>query len=583
MKMGLSRNPYLITRAMRNFLLASILTMAVAQVNTTVDGIIVSHLVGPDALSAVNLYMPISLIVTSLSTLFGVSATIVAARAIGERDRVRAGHLLSTALVSVVVMGLLVSVVCWLFGHTVSELVCHEEPLRDYFDSYMTVMMSCAGITMMSYLANESVAIDGHPEWVTRSVVAAAVLNFLLDLLFVGEFGMGVVGSAYATVLSTVFNILSQCVYLYGSRCSFRVNPFTGFSLKSLGENTLQGTPLVVSNLVLALMFLLMNNIIQYRQGVDGIYALSVCVIVLSVCMMFSNGVGSLVLTIGGFLRGQQDYVGLRMLVGRSVGLVFGCVLVLSTVIALLPGVVTMLFGADTPGLMLYANRVLRIFVPMLPFVLLALTLANIYQMLGYMVLSVVIVAAFPLVLVPSLVLWPALAGNDAVWYAFPSTGVLVVVVAFLVSETVRKKKGNVDRFTLIPVGTEAERNAFNISVRRSEADVSHSLNDIRDYLASVGVGEETAHDVVVCLRVLLLNIVGNVSRNRQRHYIDIHIRQTDGQLMATVKDDGRPFTPAVFKKENHAATLNQLKAPVPKIDYQYMYGQNMTFLKWKI
>ena len=86
--MSIARNSYLITKAMRNFLLASIFTMALAQVNTTVDGIIVSHLVAPDALSAVNLYMPISLLITSFSTLFGISATNISARALGERDKI---------------------------------------------------------------------------------------------------------------------------------------------------------------------------------------------------------------------------------------------------------------------------------------------------------------------------------------------------------------------------------------------------------------------------------------------------------------------------------------------------------------
>ena len=80
--------------------MASIFTMALAQVNTTVDGIIVSHLVAPDALSAVNLYMPISLLITSFSTLFGISATIVAARALGERDKMYVERLLSTAKIS---------------------------------------------------------------------------------------------------------------------------------------------------------------------------------------------------------------------------------------------------------------------------------------------------------------------------------------------------------------------------------------------------------------------------------------------------------------------------------------------------
>ena len=124
--MSIARNSYLITKAMRNFLLASIFTMALAQVNTTVDGIIVSHLVAPDALSAVNLYMPISLLITSFSTLFGISATIVAARALGERDKMYVERLLSTAVLSIVVVGVLIAVGGRVFLHSISELICHE-------------------------------------------------------------------------------------------------------------------------------------------------------------------------------------------------------------------------------------------------------------------------------------------------------------------------------------------------------------------------------------------------------------------------------------------------------------------------
>ena len=79
--MSIARNSYLITKAMRNFLLASIFTMALAQVNTTVDGIIVSHLVAADAISVVNLYKTISLLITWFTPLRCISVSIVDARA----------------------------------------------------------------------------------------------------------------------------------------------------------------------------------------------------------------------------------------------------------------------------------------------------------------------------------------------------------------------------------------------------------------------------------------------------------------------------------------------------------------------
>ena len=579
--MTFTRNPYLITKAMRNFLWASILTMALTQINTTVDGIIVSHLVAPDALSAVNLYMPISLLITSFGNLFGVSATIVAARALGERDKDRVEHLLSTAVLSIIVVGVLIAVAGFLFRNGISDLICHEERLRPYFISYMSVMMSFSVITMMSVLSNESVSIDGHPELVTKSISLTAVCNAVLDLVFVGALDMGIAGSAYATICATTINILFLSRYLYGKRCSFRIHPFAKADWKSLGENSIQGTPLITSNLILTAMFLLMNNIIQDKQGADGMFTLSVCINLLSIGMMFSGGVGSATLTIGGFLRGQQDFVGLRMLVSKAVKWLFVSLIVIACVIFLFPGLISSLFGANTPELTLYADRVLRIFAPMLPFILLTLMLANVYQMLSYMTLTVVVAVMFPVILIPSLLIWPEIAGNDAIWYAFPTTGVLVMVLTFFITEVYKMRKGNVTHLTLVPIATEEEESAFNISVQANKEKVSQSLGSIHEYLSHTGVDKKLSHDIALCIEELLLNIVHHAGRNMQSHYIDVHIHMHEGKMLASVKDDGRAFDPIHFDIEKRQAGLKLLNGLCPELDYQYMYGQNMTFMSW--
>ena len=579
--MTFTRNPYLITKAMRNFLWASILTMALAQVNTTVDGIFVSHLVAPDALSAVNLYMPISLLITSFSTLFGISATIVAARALGERDKQHVEHLLSTAVLSIVVVGVLIAVAGMVFQQPISDLICHEERLRPYFNSYMSVMMSFSFVTMMSALSNESVSIDGHPELVTKSIALTAVCNALLDLLFVGAFKLGIAGSAYATIAATTINILFLSRYLYGRQCSFHINPFTKSDKKSLIENTIQGTPLIVSNLILTAMFLLMNNIIQDKQGADGMFTLSVCCNLLSIGMMFSGGVGSTALTIGGFLRGQQDYIGLRMLVSKAIRWLSFSLIVVAGIIFLIPELISSLFGANTPELTSYANHGLRIFALMLPFILLILLLANIYQMLGHLVMTVAVVFMFPVVLISSLLIWPQIAGNDAIWYAFPTTGILVMIITIIITEVYRMKKKNVTHLTLVPLTIDEEQYAFNISIQANEESMAQSLDSIHEYLSNAGVGKKLTHDIALCIEELLLNIVHHAGRNMQSHYIDVHIHMREGQMLASVKDDGRAFDPVHFDIEKRQAGLKLLNGLCPHIDYQYMYGQNMTFMKW--
>ena len=75
------RNGYLVSKALRTFMWASILAALAGQIATTTDAIVVSHLIGPDAISAVNLVMPVLTLCTCLGYLFGMGGAVVAAKA----------------------------------------------------------------------------------------------------------------------------------------------------------------------------------------------------------------------------------------------------------------------------------------------------------------------------------------------------------------------------------------------------------------------------------------------------------------------------------------------------------------------
>ena len=82
----LQRKPSLVNRAFWNFLGASILTTVAAQLAVSTDAAIVSHLMGPHAMAAVNMAMPVLTTFLSLNSLLGVGASLLAAKAIGSRD-----------------------------------------------------------------------------------------------------------------------------------------------------------------------------------------------------------------------------------------------------------------------------------------------------------------------------------------------------------------------------------------------------------------------------------------------------------------------------------------------------------------
>ena len=579
--MSFERNSYLTTRAMKNFLIASILTMAVQQFNITLNGIIVSHLVGPDALSAINLYQPVSLAVTSFATLFGIGATIIASRAIGRRDMDKVDKILSTAVTSILVVGVLFTICVLACQDAVVSLICHEERLEPYFRSYLLAMISFAVVSMMNVVTNQMVSIDGQPQLVTKSVSISAVINMLLVILFAWGLNLGIASAAFSTICAQVVNILLLSKYIFSKRSSYNINPIRNFSMSYLGANFKQGLPLIISNMVLMIMFLMLNNIIQDKQGADGIFVMSVCVNLLSLGMMFANGMGSTALSVGGFLNGQRDYQGLRILISQCMKLLVGSLLVIAVVVQVYPDFITLLFGANSQELIAYTNSSLRIFVWMLPTILLVIFLANVYQMLGYLALTPLIVLTFPLVLIPSMYVWGDMGDGSLIWYAFPETGLLVLLLAFVITEVIRFRKKDVAHLTLVP--TKDVENCYDISVEANRESMAASLANLDTYLAGLGIGSELQLAVRHCIEEVTLNIVEHSGKNMEHHYFDIHTNFMDGVLEVIVKDDGRAFDPVALPEEERGSGLKILHGLCSNIDYKFMYGQNLTIMSWTI
>ena len=575
------RNAYLISKAIRKFLVASILTMAIIQVNVTVDGIIVSHLIGPDAMAAINLYTPVSLLIMSVCTFLGIGATILAARYMGEHNQEKTDAVLSTAIVSVVSVGVLMAVLVGLFRESLIDFICLEDRLRPYFHRYALVMLGCSGVVMLNMLFNKIASTDGKPDLVAKGVTVSAVTNMVLDYVFIAWFDMGIAGSAWASVIAVTANIALLARQQMAEHRSILLNPFKGCSVLALKENMKQGTPMVMANLILMFNFFMLNMIVQRRQGADGVFVLSICMNLLSIGMMFGSGIGSAVFAIGSFLDGQRDFQGLRILVHKCIGLFLVCLFAVVLLAQVYPQAISVLFGADTPEIAAYANSCLRIFSWMLPLLLLVILLANVYQMLGFLALPPILILAFPVVLLPSLWMWAEFVGNDYLWYAFPQTGLVVFLINLLVTEVIRLKKKDRAHFTLVPI--KKADNSLDISVQANISALNTSLDDLYAYLTDLHIDEKLSKRINVCLEEVMLNIVTHAERDQEKHYFDVHICIQEGVLTASVKDDGRAFNPLHVERDKQGIGLKILFGYCKDLSYKYMYGQNMTFMNWKI
>lgn len=579
-----SRNPYLINKALKNFLSASVMTMVINQLSSTINGIVASHLVSPDALSATTLYLPVSTVVSALATFVGIGATILATKAMGRRDGQEVSDVLSTALCSVLLTGALLAVGGFLFSSEITRLLTTDEHISPLLKPYLTIMLSCGVLPMVNMFFNQCVDIDGFPRRVTKTVLLIGVCDTCLSLLFVGVFGMGIQGTALATVTAYLAGCCYSGMHLFGSHSGIRFRPSMSAFTRCIGPNLAQGAPLLFSNVVLVVMFYLMNNLVQARLGHNGMFVLSTCVNIFLIGTMMSNGFGNTILSLGGFLYGQRDFSGARLLVKECLLSIVGITLAFALLVVAFPSLLTHLFGANTPELAAMTNSSISIFIWCLPPICLVLTLANLYQMQGRLMMPPVIVVALPVVLLSGMDLLSGLGDGWQLWYAFPLTGIVVLLLTLLFSEIVSRKsreEGKLTFLTLMPLTNDDI--IFETSLRNKAEDFHEAIGELPRIVGKFTQDASMKGHIENCTEEILLNTLFHSGIEGNGHYTDIRMVQSKDSLTVSFKYEGRPFNPITADVETRNYGLKILFGLCDDVDYKYMYGQNMLYLSWNM
>ena len=581
-----SRNTYLVSKALQSFVLASILTAAAGQLASTFDAIVLAQFEGSEAVSALSLVMPVTTLISCIGLLMAFGANALAARAIGRHDLKGASAIFSTAIWSTLTLGVLFSLLMYAGIPAILRLIIDEPELRLLPADYLSIYVLVAWLEMLNYALCLFVATDGHPRRVTLSVFIGVLTNVVVDVLAVGFFEWGIRGVAFGTLAQFAVNILLLGFYLRHPSCSYRLM-WPGAKLCSLFvENVQEGAPVTISNILMAVTVLLLNNIIFDAQGDKGLFFWSVCLQMLLISVVFINGVMEALFAIGGVMVGEHDLQGFSLLSRRAL-LTVSVLVSLLIVLMWIPDAVGIMFGVEDPKEMAGLNSALRIFsLLFLPFAL-TLTLVAVYQVLERMVLSVVIVIVQLAVLVLTVGFFSHNA-PDYVWFGFPLAGFLFLGAQLLYSYvTSRRQDYHISGLTLIPNSEGGQ--SFDCSVPYDSNRVSDTLRQIATFFETTGVDHHTAFNLNLCLEELMTNIAEHSTGLIVHHSFDVHIFVRDQHVRVTLKDGGRPFDPikagraaktALMGDDTPNLGLRIAANIVTDISYKYMYGLNIVLIK---
>lgn len=190
-----------------------------------VDRIYIGHIpeIGTDALAGVGVTTSIVILISAFSSIVGAGGAPLAATALGQGNRERAGRVLGNGFILLIFFTLFTSAVTYLFMEPILLLVGASENTLQYAVDYLSVYLFGTMFVEISTGLNTFINAQGRPAIAMWSVVIGALLNIVLDPLFIFVFDMGVKGAAIATVLSQACSAIWIIHFLISDKASLRL------------------------------------------------------------------------------------------------------------------------------------------------------------------------------------------------------------------------------------------------------------------------------------------------------------------------------------------------------------------------
>lgn len=567
----MKRNSYLVGKAFRSFLFASVMTVAASQMGAFIDGLMVSWFVNDAAMSAINLSMPVLQLYFSLCLLLGVGGTLIAGKAIGSHDRKKASSTFSLSLVSAIGTGLFLGTLGLVFFRPVINLLCPDPALSGYASEYMIITIPSGAIYMLMIVLQLFVSLDGEPRRVTAAVSTCIAINLALDFVFLKICGWGLVGAAVATVASYVPAILILLTH-FKKKATLR---FTSkFNVQELPTIIKMGAPSGFTGLLMSVQIFVCNIIAIEYLGTPGVIVFAVCMYLLRLSMIILTGTIDSFQPVASILAGSDDNRGVAMVLRKAYSFLGVSLMVYAAVMMLFPRGIGELFRiSDGTTMEMFCDAIPPYSFNIILQCAIGL-LIPIYQVYNNTRQAMIISIGQPLL--PILFFWIFASTGTGAWWGF-AVGQLVLLL--LILPIVLPTKGKKMPFFLIPSNSAGR--LYDTSIVPSVENAGKQLREADKWLSDCGVTEPLRFRIVVSCEEILKNIIDHAGRiNRKEASVDMRISLHDDGITAVIHDEGRPFNP--IEEDTHTGLgLLIAKGSCDDMKYEYLFNQNILTMTW--
>ena len=567
------RSPYLVNRAFRSYLAATVMSTMAVSFGTMLGSIVVGNVMGPTALGAVNVMMPIIQLLAALNVLINIGGATVMAVNVGRgrTDQVR-GIFTKSMLMSLAV-SVAIAVVGVLFIDEIMPFLCTDSALMDMAKEYGLLVFAMSPLFVIMPGLGAYVRTDNSPRLAMASFIAMNATDLVLSFVFMEYLDMGLTGFALGTGIGYVVGLAVLAPHFIGRDRAIGIGrgSVRSSEILTMGAPTALGMGMIMVNM------LGINLLVMDHLGSDGMAIRSVCTNVQMISSIFVSGISQTLQPVGGSLYGSEDLTGMRMVVGIATKYQLAVAGVVTLVTLIAPTVFLTLYGVTDPSIHDAAVRDLRLFAPYILFQAANYFIMVIYQVFGHRPIALSIsVMECGFILAAAYALTPL--STDFIWLSFVIGEALVTIVIVVLSLAIRHRS---PEFSGVALLRKPSGQVMDTSMSGDGSELSQVLDETSAFLESAGVDRAWSERVRLCCEEILLNVVDHGVRRDPERFVDLMVRVDGDDVKVTIRDDGPNFDLVKYDEETGYG-LMIVRGECTTLNYARSMDQNNVFIGFR-
>ncbi len=433
-----------IGKLLASLAIPAIIANLVNALYNVVDQIFIGQGVGYLGNAATNIAFPIVTICLAIGLTLGIGGASNFNLELGKGNPQKSKHTAGTASSMLIIIGIILCIVITIFLQPLMISFGATDKILDYSMEYTGITSYGIPFLLFSIGVNPLVRADGNARYSMIAIVVGAILNTILDPLFMFVYNWGIAGAAWATVISQIVSALLLLIYFPRFKSvKFSLKDFIP-QLHYLKRIISLGFASFIYQFSNMIVLVTTNNLLKI-YGKDSIYGSDIPIAVFGIVMKINVIFIAIVLghvqgaqPIFGFNYGAKNYNRVRETMRLLLKVTFSIATVLFIIFQVFPKQIISLFGKGDKLYFEFATKYMRIFLMFISLNSIQVSTATFFPSIGKAIKGATVSLTKQLIfLFPLLLILPRFFGLNGVIYATPLTDLLAFTVAiiFLIKE----------------------------------------------------------------------------------------------------------------------------------------------------